>query len=296
MTNTKVTKSIGSAVLGGAALMVGAGAIFALSNTLVQYLTMMRGADSSVVAFVQYACAAVLFLPWIIAQGRQGWRTDRWGEHLIRVALSAAGVWFWVTGLAHVPIWQAIALIMLSPIFVTLGAGLLLREDVDALRWVAVIAGAVGGAIVLAPWSDAFSLYALMPVAAAAFWAAVSLMTKRMTATESPETLTLWMLVGTVPFFFAMMMRAGTPVMPSDDILLMIAGGGALIALAQWMLARAYTISDAGFLQPFDHVKLLFNVGLGAVAFNFLPPGRLWLGAALIVGASMLLLARDRDR
>lgn len=296
MTDTLLMKTHGGAALKAAALMVGAGVLFALSNTLVQYLTMMRGAGSSVVAFVQYLCAALLFLPWIVAQGRQGWRSTRRGAHLLRVILSAIGVLFWITGLAHVPIWQAIALIMTSPIFVTLGAALILGERVDAMRWLAVIGGALGGAIILAPWSDAFSPYALMPVAAAVFWAAVSLMTKRMTSTESPETPTLWMLVGTVPFFFAMMMRSGAPEMPSFDVLGMIALGGGLIALAQWMLARAYTLADAAFLQPFDHVKLLFNVGLGAAAFHFLPPGRLWLGAALIVGASMLILSRERDQ
>ncbi len=202
----------------------------------------------------------------------------------------------WGFGLAHVPIWQAIALIMLSPFFVTAGAGLLLREVVTPARWVAVLTGFLGGAVILSPWSDAFTPWAFAPIGAAALWAAASLMTKRMTATESPETLTLYLLALLTPLNLglALMPEAGGLALASAPAIAALVVAGLLTALAQYALARAYATADAAFLQPFDHVKLAFNVGLGALAFGFVPPGSLWLGSALIVGASLWLLARER--
>lgn len=277
----------------GALLMVTAGACFALTNVVVQYATMKMGAGSAAVVFWQYLAAAVLFLPWIFAQGRGGWRTGRPVMHVMRVVLSAIGVQFWVAGLAHVPIWQAIALILMSPFFVTLGAALILREPVGPARWLAVVLGMIGGAVILAPWSDDFTLWALMPVAAAVFWAGVSLMTKHMTATESPESLTLYLLVLLIPVNAVIWGGQGGS-LDGGLIWLAVLGAGALTATAQYLLAKAYEIADAAFLQPFDHLKLLFNVGLGALVFGFVPPGRLWLGAVLIVGASAYLLERER--
>ena len=74
---------------------------------------------------------------------------------------------------------------------------------------------------------------------------------------------------------------------------LLLVGAGLLTAIAQYALARAYSIADAAYLQPFDHLKLPFNVGLGLVVFGYAPPGSLWLGAALIVGASFALLRQE---
>ena len=90
--------------------------------------------------------------------------TKRWPMHILRVVLAAAGVQLWVSGLSHVPIWQAIALIMTSPFFVTIGARMMLGEAVGAERWGAVLVGFIGGMIILSPWSDSFTWHAVLPV------------------------------------------------------------------------------------------------------------------------------------
>jgi drug/metabolite transporter (DMT)-like permease len=286
----------GQPAMTGAALMIGAGAGFACVNTLLQYVTMMLGVSAPTATFWQYAIALLVLLPWQ-GIGLKGFATNRPGAHLLRVAFAVGGVQLWTLGLAHVPIWQAIALIMLSPFFVTAGAGLLLREEVTPARWIAVLTGFVGGAVILSPWSDGFTLWAFAPIGAAALWAAASLMTKRMTATESPETLTLYLLALLTPLNLglALMPDAGGLGLASWPAAAALVVAGLLTALAQYALARAYATADAAFLQPFDHVKLAFNVGLGALVFGFVPPGSMWLGSALIVGASLWLLARERS-
>ncbi|MFI0396507.1 DMT family transporter [Paracoccus jiaweipingae] len=275
----------------GAAMMVLAGVCFALVNTLIQAATMKMGVAAPAAAFWQYLVAAVFFLPWIAHNLRLTVATGAVGAHILRVALSAGGIMLWTLGLAHVPIWQAIALILLSPFFVTLGAGLLLGEQVTPLRWAAVLAGFAGGAVILAPWSDAFTLAALYPVGAAVLWASVSLLTKRMTHTESAETLTLYLLIGLTPVNAVLAAGSGWAV--SQHALPLIALAGILTAAAQYLIVRAYAAADAAYLQPFDHLKLPLNIGLGWLVFGFLPQGSMWLGTAMILAASMVLLRAE---
>ncbi|MFC2969819.1 DMT family transporter [Acidimangrovimonas pyrenivorans] len=288
---TRLISTIGPAAA-GAFLMILAGALFAADNTLVQYGAMTLGIPPARIAFWQYFIAFLFALPWLVSQGAAAMRTGQFGLHVIRVASAAIGVQLWVAGLAHVPIWQAIALVMLSPFFVTLGAALLLREAAGAERWLAVSTGFAGGMIILAPWSDGFTPYALLPVAAAALWALTSLLTKFLTRRESPESLTVYLLLLLTPLNAALGWEQGLQFMGGAAGLVLVASG-LLTALAQYALTKAYSVADAAFLQPFDHIKLPFNVALGLAVFGFVPPGSMWVGSALIVAASFYLLRRE---
>ncbi|PTQ75501.1 DMT family transporter [Celeribacter persicus] len=277
----------------GALLMIAAGILFAIINLLTQYATMMLHVPPSRMAFWQYAIALLFSLPWVIRHGLSAMKTGHVALHLTRVGAGVVGVQLWIAGLAHVPIWQAIALIMLSPFFVTFGAGLFLGEETGAARWLAVTAGFIGGMIILSPWSDAFSLYALYPVGAALFWAITSLVTKHLTRSESPESLTVYLLLLLSPVNFVLALSEGVAFSGGTTALILIAAG-LLTALAQYAIAKAYTVADAAYLQPFDHLKLPLNVGFGVLAFGFVPPGSMWLGAALILSASFYLLHQER--
>jgi drug/metabolite transporter (DMT)-like permease len=277
--------------LKAAGLMVIAGACFALVNTALQSATMLHGAPAPMVTFWQYLIALLFYIPWIWRNWTAVLSTRQMITHVIRVVLAVAGVQLWTLGLAHMPIWQAIALILLSPFFVTIGAGLFIGEDVSLHRWGAVVVGIFGGMVILAPWSDRFQIAALLPVAAAAFWAASSVVTKHLTRRDSTETVTIYLLLLLSPAN-ALLSLGGGFALPEGTIWLVI-GAGLLTALAQHSLVRAYTLADAAFLQPFDHLKLVFNVGLGAVVFGFLPDGNMWLGTALIIVASAYLLNRE---
>jgi len=287
------TLTIGrNAAFTGAAYMIGAGLLFAVDNTLVQMLTMAQGQASTTVAFWQYFIAALFSLPWLIVRARGAVVTKRWPMHILRVVLAAAGVQLWVSGLTYVPIWQAIALIMTSPFFVTIGARMMLGEAVGATRWGAVLVGFIGGMIILSPWSDAFTWHAVLPVGAAFLWAMSSLVTKVLTRTETVDSLTAYLLVLLTPINAVLAANSGFAI-TTDDAMWLIVLTGVLTAAANYALIKAYSVADAAYLQPFDHVKLPFNVVLGWAVFGFLPAGAMWIGTFLIVGASLYLLAQE---
>lgn len=279
----------------GAFYMVLAGVAFALLNVVTQWLTMTLAFPPAAAAFWQYAFALVFSLPLLIRLGIGAMRTRYPGRHLIRVALAAFGVQAWVSSLATVPIWQAIALVMTSPFFIVLGARVFLGEKVGKARWAATLTGFVGAMIILQPWSDGFTPAALLPVLAALLWGASSLMMKNLTGHEPPETVTVWLLALLTPINLGLAVASGFAV-PSGLALGLFVVAGVLTALGQYLLTLAYRTADAAYVQPFDDLKLPLNVLAGWLVFGYAPAGLLWLGALLILAASLLLMSVEIAR
>ncbi|HGF7364706.1 TPA: DMT family transporter [Vibrio cholerae] len=264
--------------------MLIAGLSFAIVNSVAQYASIQFGLPSTTVALVQYAIAFVVILPYLKTLGiHQSLRTQQFGWHLLRVFLAVIGIQLWLWALAYpVPIWQGIALLMTSPLFATIGSGLWLREKVGMARWLATLTGFIGAMIILEPWADDFNLASLLPVGAAFFWASYSLMVKKLSSHDSPSTMVVYLLLLITPFNVLLALPDWQ--MPNGQtVWLLLFGAGVMTALAQWSIAKAYAVADASFVQPFDHAKLPLNVLAGWLVFGWVPPGRLWLGAAIIV-------------
>ncbi len=278
----------------GALWMLLAGLSFAVVNSLSQYVSARLGLHSTVVAFWEYFISFVVMLPWIISTGlASAFRTKRLGLHVVRVAFSVIGIQFWLWAMAvPVPIWQAIALLMTSPLMATAGSAIFLREKVTTGRWLAMLAGLAGAMVILQPWADDFRLTSLLPLAAAFFWAGYSVLVKYMSHTESPAVIVLYLLLLIAPFNFFLALPNFTT--PTRSMWLVLMAAGILVALAQWSIAKAYENAEASFVQPFDLVKLLWNVAAGWLVFQQVPPGSLWLGATLIVGATLFLMFSEK--
>lgn len=281
--------------MAGAAWMVLAGIAFSALNIVTQWVTMKLGFPAASAAFWQYAFAFVFSLPFLRKVGLSAMRTDYPWRHVVRVALAALGVEAWVAGLASVPIWQAIALVMTSPFFIILGARLFLGERVGPARWAATAMGFAGAMIILQPWSDAFTSAALLPILSALFWGASSLITKSLTEIERPETITVWLLVLLTPINGALALAAGFEV-PQGITLGVFVAAGLLTVVAQYFLTLAYSSADAAYVQPFDDLKLPLNVLAGWLVFGYAPSGYLWLGAALILMASLFIMRNEMRR
>ena len=198
-----------SPALTGAFWMVMAGVVYAAGNVAIQQVTMNMGFAASSVAFWQYGIALVFAVPYLWRTGLSVMRTSHPWQHVFRVALSALGVQAWAIGLASVPISQAIALVMTSPFFIIVGAKLFLGETVGPSRWIATAVGFTGALLILQPWSESFTWAALLPIASALLWGGTSLITKRLTAHERPESITVWLLMLLTPIFVPVAMAAG---------------------------------------------------------------------------------------
>ncbi len=279
--------------LHGALWMLVAGTCFAIINTSSQYLSTRLGLHNTVIGFFQYFISFMVMLPWIIKTGlTTALKTEHLTLHVFRVLMSVIGIQLWLWALAYpIPIWQAIALVMTSPLFVTIGSWLFLKEKVGIKRWFATLVGFAGSLIILEPWGEDFVLASLLPVAAAFFWAAYSLMIRKMSHTESTGSMVVYLLILIAPMNFILALPNFET--PTNQMWVLLVITGSLLALAQWALVKAYASADASFIQPFDLAKLPLNVFAGWLVLGYVPPGRLWLGASLLVSATIFILHQE---
>ena len=285
----------------GALYMVLAGITFAVINAITYKITASPdwgglGFKPTSDTFWQYAIALAFSLPFLWRAGSLSFRTTQPVAHIIRVALSSAGLVAFVTAMSKgVPVWQVVALTMTAPFFVLIGARLFLGENVTANRWIASLVGFVGALIVTNPWSEQFNIYWLLPVLAALFWGAASLLTKYLSRKESPETLTTWLLLLLTPINLLFSLQAGIEV-PTGNILWLLIVGGFLVFVAQYLLSKSYATADANFVQPFDDLKLISNVLVYGLIFGYWPTGYIWVGLAMIMAASVFLITQESRR
>lgn len=273
------------------------------------------GMASTGMAFWQYLIATVFALPLIARIGLRNLRTRHPLAHEVRAFVSALGVHVFVYGFAAgVPIWQMVTLLSTGPLFIILGSTLFLHERATPTRIVAALVAFAGAIIVSGVGTDGFSATALIPVAASALWATTDVLTKYLSREESPETLTLALLVLITPNHLLILLVAtlaaalapgllpagiatGFPFqLPSGAGLWILLLLGILTAAAQYLLAAAYKRADATYLQPFGDLKVPLSALLGWILLNQVPSPWFWLGAALIIGASLFIFYVEAGR
>lgn len=286
--------------LKGALFMVLAGICFAIANAITYIIT--SSPDYGGLGFLpqsdtfwQYAIATAFSLPLVLRHGLAPLKTKRPVLHVVRVIFSALGVQAFVMSLAAgTPIWQVISLVMTSPVFVLIGAALVLGETVSAPRWIAAGIGLLGATIVSGLWTTGLTASMIYPVAAAVLWAISSLMTKALTRTESAPSITLWLLVLLTPINAGLSLKAGFEI-PTAPIWMWLLIGGVVMMAAQYLLTWSYAAADAAFVQPFDDLKLISNILIYGLFFGYWPEGNIWGGVALILCGSMYLLWSGRN-
>lgn len=300
-------------VLLGPVLMIVASLALAGSNipqsllpTPVQYGGF--GMASTGMAFWQYLIATILALPLIWRIGVRNLRTRHPLAHEVRAFVSALGVHVFVYGFAAgVPIWQMVTLLSTGPLFIILGSTLFLHERVTPTRLIAALVAFAGALIVSGVGTEGFTPMTLVPIGAAALWATTDVLTKYLSREESPETLTLSLLVLITPNHLLILLVAtlwaalaptlvpaglatGFPFqLPTGAGLWILLLLGLLTAIAQYLLAAAYKAADATYLQPFGDLKVPLSALLGWVLLNQVPSPWFWLGAAMIIGASVFI-------
>jgi drug/metabolite transporter (DMT)-like permease len=295
----------------GAALMVVASLAFAGTNVLQSVLPWQFGMSSTGMAFWQYVIASILALPLILRIGVHNLRTKKPLAHEVRAFVSALGVHVFVYGFASgVPIWQMVTLLATGPLFIILGSTLFLHERATPQRLGAALVGFAGAIIISGVGSEGLSWATLFPIAAAALWATTDVLTKYLARQESPETMTISLLVLMTPNHLLILLAVnalawllpsgvatGFPfALPTGNGLLLLLLLGALTAFAQYLLSFAYKVADATYLQPFGDLKVPLSGLLGWIFLSQAPGILFWPGAVLILAASSYILWSESQK
>ena len=230
-------------------------------------------------------------LPAMGGAGLALFRTRRPGRMVAMSGAHLAGMVCYFMAIAYLPLAEVIALGFSKPLFVTLGAALVLGEVVRARRWSAVAVGFAGVMVVLRPGAEAISPYALLILAGTVSGAAVTLMIKRLTATERIATIVWYQaLISTV---FALPLCLLHLRMPDPIGWLMLIAIGTLGTLSWLAMTRSIFLVDASAVVPFEFLRLPFAALVAYLWFAEVPSVWTWIGGAMIFATTIYIAQRE---
>src|SRR3954452_23604748 len=127
--------------------------------------------------------------PFIIRAGPALLHNQKIGFFTLRAAVGLVSMLTWFYGITLVPLATATAVNFTAPLFATLGAALILHEDVRLRRWSAVVIGFVGVLIIIRPGAAPLDPYLLLILLSAASEAMNNITVKFLVRTERPNTI-----------------------------------------------------------------------------------------------------------
>ncbi len=273
-----------------AVLMVGACAGFAAMMAIVRLLS--ADMHPFQLAFFRNFFGVVFMLPWLIgAGGVTALRTGRPGMHVMRSVLGLGAMLLLFSALALLPLANVTALSFTAPLFATIGAALVLREQVGMRRWCATLVGFAGALVIVRPDTHTFTPASLVALASAAAIAAAQLSVKSLSRTENPNAMVLIMGLLMTPMSLVPALFVWTWPVPDTFFWLLLMG---LVAtIGQILLVRALATADASLVMPFDFARLIFASLFGWMLFAEWPDAWTWAGAAVIVCATVYIARRE---
>jgi drug/metabolite transporter (DMT)-like permease len=192
------------------------------------------------------------------------------------------------------PLASAIAIGFSAPLFTTLLSVVVLKEKVGVHRWSALVVGFIGVLVVTHPGVGTLSWGALFALANAVLISSVAIAIRRMSATESTETLILYqMSVITVCTLFLLPFGY---IQPTWSDLLALAAAGAGNGIAQFWWTRALSVAPPSAVVPFNYLSLVWAAMLGFAIWGDVPTADLLAGSGIVIASGLYILWRETVR
>ena len=242
------------------------------------------------VAFFRTIFVLLIFLPFVVKNGFKTLKPNNIKLQSYRAIIGSVAMLCMFYGLSITELAKATALMFTVPIFATILAIIFLKEMVGIRRWSAMFIGFFGALIVLRPDIE-LGFGPLLILCGSLMWSSSVLMAKKLTQTDSTLSITFWQAAGLIPATFILATQVWQwPNLNQLFMFILIAIAG---TLTHWFLNEALKRAEISALLPLDYLRLIWSVSLGFIFFNEIPPAGLWLGAALILGASTYIGVRQ---
>ena len=278
--------------LAGIALRLVTAVLLAIMFALVK-LASTRGVHLVETLFYRQIGSAVCAVGLVAAgPGFASLRTRRVGAHVARMGLGMTAMALNFLAMILLPLAEATAIGFSVPIFSTMLAALLLAEPTGRWRWGAVAAGFFGVLIIVQPGSgEVPATGAAVALIGALITASVTIMIRRLGATERASTTVFWFAVSSLaPMGILMLWFAAR----HDSATWAILAGMALAGgLAQLTLTGALRLAPVAIVMPMDYTSLLWATLLGFWLFTELPTPWTWVGAPVIIASGLVIVWRE---
>ncbi len=282
--------------LAGIAFAILAVACFATLDTTTKYIS--ASVPVLMALWFRYAFQAVATTLYVLpTMGRRVLYTQHPKFQLLRGLLLLSTSVFAFFSLKYMPVGEFTAIVMITPLVITLLAATTLGEKVSALRWVLVAGGFTGTLIILRPGGSAFSWSMLLPLGMVLSNAWFQVLTSKLARTEAPLTMhfyTGWVgtLVSSVALPFVWTQLGAWQLWAALCLM------GLMGTVGHFFLIQAYTRAPAATLTPYLYSQIGFAMLGGWLVFSHIADATSIMGMALIAlcGAAGALITMHEAR
>ena len=264
---------------------------FALLDSTAKFLTERYPVWE--VIFIRYLSHLILFTAFLAftKRLRTSLHSKKLRLQLLRSCLLIFTTCVFFLALRYLPLAEATAMMMLTPLFVSVLAIPLLGEVVGRHRLFCIAFGMLGALLVFRPGSALFQPAALLALTAAVLYALYQIATRMLAESDSVATTTLYTaVVGTLlagllaPFNWQAME-------PQHFIFACLLGLHAIFSHAAIIIA--FSLAPASLATAFGYVGIFWSALFGLMIFGVLPDVISWLGILLVIASGIYLLWRE---
>ena len=275
--------------------MVGAMALFTFNDPIVKFVgqslpivevILLRGAFTVVLIG-----AMIIFTAGLSSFSKLN-RPIIWGRALCEVGAT----YCFLTGLLHVELANAAAILSALPLAVTIGSVIFLNEKVGWRRWSAIAVGFIGVLLIVRPGLEAFNIYSLNILGAVVFAAARDLVTKQAPKDISSVSLTFATAaaITTSGAFATYFFAEYQP--PTNTEWGWLFASALLLSVAYFFIVSAMRVGEVAIVAPFRYTNLLWAIALGIIIFGDKLDWMTLLGSAIVTATGIYTLYRERVR
>lgn len=214
--------------------------------------------------------------------------------HLLRGVLSVLMLGSFIFAVRESSLATTYSIFMCAPLVVAALSAPMLGERVAGAQWGAIAVGLAGVLLMIAPrgGGEWVSLGALAAVVAVATYSLSVVTLRLLSRTDTTESMVFW-------FSVLLAVGAGLLAIPGWVPLQfehwpLFVGIGVTGALGQHFITEAFRHAPAAVVAPFEYTALLWGVALDLVIWRVLPGAVTLGGGAIVIGAGLYLLARER--
>lgn len=272
--------------------MIAAMACFIVNDALVKYASQTMPAAQLI--FIRSAMAALLVLAAALAMGAtRRIREIARGWVAVRAVVDAVATILFLVSLFHLPLANASAINMTSPLIITVLAVVFLGERLGPARWVAVGVGFLGVWLIIQPRAEGFDGYALVCLLATLLLSVRDLVTRRVHARVPSILVALSNMLAVVLLAGALSLFEGWQPFTAFELGL-LAVAAVFLSSAYYLLVISTRHGDLSLVAPFRYSALLFATIIGFVVWGDTPNLSGWCGIVLIVASGIYVLRASR--
>jgi S-adenosylmethionine uptake transporter len=274
------------------------GVLWSLSACMISALNdlvcKLSGANLSGinVLFFRFLFSALFFVPLVLKDPKK-FATRHFWTHGLRGGLFALAMVPWCCGLIQLPLPTVTTISFTTPIFITVLAGLFLKERLGWQRIVATCVGFVG--IMISARFDFYNTFnsmAGLAILATLLFAILDIVNKRLLILkEGIEPLMLysaiWTTLWTLPFA---LFYWKTPSIAEWALLIGLGFGGNFLL---GCILKSLSYCDVSALQPLRYSEFIFSSILSILVFNKWPTLSDAMGMSLIIPCTLYLVHHE---